>query len=309
MEQKPPVPPQRKAQSPGKRQKVEVARTARIIANENRTLEAVAERWHLKSRQEPPSPEERERMKKGEGIPLRRVPFSEEERRHVAKKYLTDLNGHSPSKAVYAAGASYYGLSEADQQEHDRAITEALEGLVNKEPEPFFAALGQWGPRLLLNPQVNAEVESWWLNLAGFNAAAAEQKQAKQYLKKIGTVLSTIVSGRHKIAEAEREAIVASCKKWYPICEELNKAFKALRQLPEYTTSARFKKEAQGTLAEKFKIDAADVKIIETHLQAPFRQAKKSPPSSVMLRIVARKHFPQGDTSRHTQDIIGFKQG
>jgi hypothetical protein len=70
VEQTPLCASQREAQSPGKRQTVEGARTARSIANENRTVAAAATQWHLKSRIVRLSPEERARMKKARESPL-----------------------------------------------------------------------------------------------------------------------------------------------------------------------------------------------------------------------------------------------
>lgn len=299
MEQQPPVSSQQEPQRP-RRKNVEAARTARDVANEKRTLDAVAEGWRLKSRQKALSPQEHEHVKKGGRIPYKREPVSEEEQHQLVKKYLTGLNQRPPTAADYAAGASYYRLSEADQREYDRAITDAIEGLENEEPDPFFDALGWFGPRILLNPALNAFVEGWWVGQTNSNASVAEQKKAKQYLEKIGAVLSTTVSGRRKIAKAEREALAASCKKWYPICDGLNKEFKKRWENPKYANSEFNRKESRGDLAEKFSISVADVEAIEWSLKKPSRTAKKSTPTQAMCHIVARKHPGIGEKTVET---------
>lgn len=174
--------------------------------------------------------------------------------------------------------------------------------LMADDTDRFFDALRR-------NPEILLEKEIWDRTvMRWFKDKLAPDYQsrnvAQTFLKEIGKALAGVISGNvTHITDSEETAIAAACEKWFPICQDLNKAFKELWKLPEYRPRSLFKKEAHGRLAEKFKIDVGDVKAIETYLQAPSRSARKSTPFSAMLRMVARKHFPLGDVSRHVKTI------
>jgi hypothetical protein len=101
-------------------------------------------------------------------------------------------------------------------------------------------------------------------------------------------------SGRLGMSLEEKEKIIADCKKWRPVCEGLNKAFKRLWEQSEYESSERHRKEARGFLAEKYTISVKEVKTIERVLKAPSRRGNKSTPTEAMLQIVALDHVDKG---------------
>jgi hypothetical protein len=160
MEQKPPVPSQHETQSPTKRQKAETAHTAVRNANEKRTMEGLvglAPKYRREVVREERGQDDG--TKKIVAV-CKRVPLSEEERLQYPKNLLKAFDLDFPTTvADFSRGNSYYGLLDADRQEYEQVIKGVHEGLDNGDYEPFFAALGQWGPRLLLDPLVNAEVE------------------------------------------------------------------------------------------------------------------------------------------------------
>lgn len=122
-----------------------------------------------------------------------------------------------------------------------------------------------------------------------------QRQQAKQSIEEIWRAAKEFGQGNVKTFTKEgRAGIVADCKKWLPICQKLNKAFKCLWEKPKYLTSDMYKKEARGRLAEELGIPVADVKAIESYLEKPSRRASKSTPFAAMLRIVARKHPGRG---------------
>jgi hypothetical protein len=94
-----------------------------------------------------------------------------------------------------------------------------------------------------------------------------------------------------EITEEERQEIVAGCRKWRPICEEINTEFK---NLWEYGSSAQKRKEARGRLSERFRISVADVQAIESFLSNPSPKANKRTPHDAMLHRVAREHYGPG---------------
>ena len=122
-----------------------------------------------------------------------------------------------------------------------------------------------------------------------------QQNKAAEILRQVGNALSEIVRGRTKMSPEKKQAIIEDCKKWRPICEELNTAFKDLWEAPEYEDSETYRKEARGRLAEKFSISVADVEAIEWSLKKPSQKAKKSTPTQAMCHMVARKHLGIGE--------------
>jgi hypothetical protein len=56
-----------------------------------------------------------------------------------------------------------------------------------------------------------------------------------------------VISGKvTEITDDEEVAIATSYEKWLPICQNLNKTFKKLWKLDEYSTSRIYKEETQG---------------------------------------------------------------
>ena len=91
------------------------------------------------------------------------------------------------------------------------------------------------------------------------DAARKGNSKARIIWLKAADALVEIGSGRtESITKEERSVIVEASTTWLPICQGLNEAFKKLWKHPEYATSSLYKQEAQGTLAEKFKIDVGD---------------------------------------------------
>jgi uncharacterized protein YifE (UPF0438 family) len=127
------------------------------------------------------------------------------------------------------------------------------------------------------------------------------QEQARDLLKQVGKALSEVGQGKIERSPKEKEAIVDACKKWRPICEEINKVFKKLWKRPQYQASERYRKEAGGMLAEKLGIPVADVQTIEAFLSNPSRTAGKRTPYDAMLHRVARE-FP--DIGKKTVENI-----
>ena len=117
-----------------------------------------------------------------------------------------------------------------------------------------------------------------------------QDKEAEENWTRFCAALSRMESGNRKQPRDE-EAIIKSCKKWRPICERLNEAFKALWKQEQYQNSGLCRKKARGLLAEKLATPVKDVEAIEWYLQKPSRIASKSTPLSAMLRMVAHE-FP-----------------
>jgi len=288
MEQQRQVPPRRETQSPSARKKAEALQAARRVANEKRTLGALAEGLIPKRDHKPPSQEERERLKKGERLPYKRVLLSEEERHQRAKNYLTAVNQRPPSAADYVAGATYYGLSEADQREYERAIDAVLAGLAEEDTKPFFDALGQFGPRLLLNPELNAFVEGCWLAQLDDNTPVAVQNKAKQFLERIGATLS-IGSGRTREVTADvAQQIIAIYAEEYARCCVVRKLGKG-----QWKTS----QERHRQIGKRLNISPHEASSLEAeghHFKpsewARERTAKRTGYSEEIVRPTLRSH-------------------
>ncbi len=123
-------------------------------------------------------------------------------------------------------------------------------------------------------------------------AAQGGDKEAQGQLRSLFEPLwNPPILGRPEMPEEERQKIIDDCRKWGPICEELNSAFKRLWKLSEYESSKLFRKEARGSLAEKHGISIENVETIEKVLQQPSRQANKSTPTTAMLHMVALAHM------------------
>jgi hypothetical protein len=123
-----------------------------------------------------------------------------------------------------------------------------------------------------------------------FLAARKGNNEARAEIQNIADGLTWWGSGRPEIPEEERKAIVADCEKWWPICEDLNEAFKRLWKQSEYESSELYQKEARGLLAEKYGISVKEVKTIERVLKTPSRTSSKSTPTEAMLQMVALDH-------------------
>lgn len=162
-----------------------------------------------------------------------------------------------------------------------------IDALKRNDVEPFFQGL-RYDPTLLtVSPIYRMTIGTWW-HQKHLNHAVGQR--ARKLLRKIGSVLADI-AGRPEMSPEEREAIIASCKTWRPICEELNRAFKRLWKEQEYQGSVLYRKEARGRLAEKLGIPVADVQTIEAFLSNPSQTAWKRTPHDAMLHRVARE-FP-----------------
>lgn len=141
-------------------------------------------------------------------------------------------------------------------------------------------------------------IQELWVSQAIFNlqwqrvygTTTEDQKQAEERLKQIADALVDIGRGKTEMPLEEKEQIVAACKKWRPICEGLNKAFKKLWKQSEYESSDLYRKEARGLLAEKYGISVKEVKTIERVLKTPSRRSNKSMPTEAMLQMVALDH-------------------
>lgn len=161
-------------------------------------------------------------------------------------------------------------------------------GRVRGNYRALVAAAQEWLPA----PWV--EQEKFVLRQQVLKGTPEEQDRAKTVLAEIAEHETDWVSGRQKtLFPEERKAIVADCKKWKPICEGLNNAFKGkdgLWEQPEYESSELHRKEARGRLAEKHRISIADVQAIEAYLEKPSHRSNKSTPPQAMYRRVAREH-------------------
>lgn len=150
----------------------------------------------------------------------------------------------------------------------------------------FYESILEYGPRTLAAPEVQEALLRLW-----DKAVSRGDEQATATLEKICPPLAWRPTGRRPEYLEKWNAIIASCKKWYPICEGLNKDFKKLWRQEESQSSELDRKEARGQLAEKWSISRADVRKIESYLQKPSRTASKSTPFSAMIRMVAHE-FP-----------------
>jgi hypothetical protein len=162
-----------------------------------------------------------------------------------------------------------------------------------------FRTLGHFLPRyrtVLLRDVLNDPLSFRQLDDLSWIA----QQGGKEAQELLATVLSGLftgpITGRPpELTGEERDSIVVGCKKWGPVCKELNKAFKRLWGEPKYETSNRYRREARGMLAEKLSISLADVEAIEWSLKKPSRKGSKSTPWEAMLHIVARTHPGRGE--------------
>jgi len=167
----------------------------------------------------------------------------------------------------------------------------ALERLRAGDPEPFFHVLAVW-PDFLREEEVwKLTIARWWPQKV---LRTPEGHQARAYLKRIGRVLAD-THGTTEMPPEEREAIVASCKTWRPVCEQLNEIFKRLWKQGEYHSSESSRKTARGRLAKKLDIPIAEVEAIEWFLKKPSRRANKSAPSAAMCHRVARDFPGRGE--------------
>jgi len=173
----------------------------------------------------------------------------------------------------------------AYMQYFERVQEECKTAIEHGQYESLWRNLALIGPRLLVESgEIAALVEGWWF------AAKEGDQSAKENLHAALDALS-IGSGRYEtLTEEEREAIVADCKKWRPICEGLNEAFKELWKQSEYESSGQHRKEARGLLAEKYALSIKEVKTIERVLKTPSRRSNKSTPTEAMLQMIALDH-------------------
>jgi|GEM_PF-5532126 len=172
----------------------------------------------------------------------------------------------------------------------------AYTGLERDEPEAFFDHVAMF-PRVLLNERwFELSIEKWWHQKLSNDTPV--RRQARKNLIQLGKALARIVKGRvQEITNDEREAIVASCEKWFLICQCLNEDFKKVWEIPEYSGSEHHRKEVRQNLAEKYRIPPEDVEAIEWSLNRQ-RYGKKTTPWQAMLHIVARKHLPQNNPAK-----------
>ena len=168
---------------------------------------------------------------------------------------------------------------------------QALAGLQSGDANFLFLAVNRFGPRVLMDPEINAVVERWWLDMLDNNVEPATQTEAKSNIGGLCKALTEVGKGRKKkIGPKEKEEIAAACERWLPVCQGLNDDFKRLWEESEYWTSELFQKEARGTLAEKYSIPVEDVKATEQLPKKKSRWGDKTPPREAMLQLVAHKY-------------------
>jgi hypothetical protein len=177
----------------------------------------------------------------------------------------------------------YFGGKSILDKRHSRFVS------AEPIPEVIIEAVS-YG--LITEPWVAREIAQLQVPRLDPLAPTAQRQHAAELCQQIGAVFIGQGSGRYRLPNEARTAIVAACKKWLPVCEALNKAFKTLWEESEYQTQEVFRKEARGRLAEKLGIPVRDVQAIEESLKNPSRRgSKKSTPTQAMCRMVARLHL------------------
>lgn len=139
---------------------------------------------------------------------------------------------------------------------------------------------GKWGEYRIPAIQITIPDAEW------LTAQLEYQKNLREW---------KINEGGRQAALEEREQIVASCKKWCPIYDNLNKAFKKLWKLSEYESSELRRKEIRGKLAENLSIPVKDVEASEWSLKKRSPKGGKTTPSQAMYRRVAREFPGRGE--------------
>lgn len=170
-----------------------------------------------------------------------------------------------------------------------RQLGQEIAPRLEEKEERFFELLAYCGPKLLTVPALAEKLQEKWYQTQHQNLP--EGKAARKFFQRIGESLAWAGgSGRLEMSGKEKQRIVDDCLKWRTICEGMNGAFKKLWEYSEYESSERYRKEARGRLAEKYKISVEDVKRIERVLKTPSRQSRKSTPYTAMLEMVALSH-------------------
>jgi hypothetical protein len=156
----------------------------------------------------------------------------------------------------------------------------------------FFAAL-RYRPDLLQDPNIWEFTIGRWFEQK-LDPDKKVRDQARKYLPQVGKSLAYVRQGKWRLNEKEQKAIIADCKRWRPICEGLNEAFKRLWKQSEYESSGLHRKEARGELAGMYGISVKEVETIERVLKTPSRKGNKSTPTEAMLQMVALDHVDRG---------------
>lgn len=168
------------------------------------------------------------------------------------------------------------------------ATTQLVAAMQTKDADSIGDPLKEFGPPLLENEKVRCAWGNLLTHIGG-------DEKARKCVEAIIRALRWKGKGRVKMVGEERQKIIADCLKWRPICEGVNGAFTELWELSEYESSELCRKEARGSLAEKYEISIENVEAIEKVLQQPSRQATKSTPYTAMIHMVALSHVSRDE--------------